>query len=187
MAVASLIYLFDNLTVLAQSKAIEKKGEGAGTSIYVYREKTIIGIANIMDVPFLHIDGRLLERIKMGGYIPIALSPGQHKLTTTESFFTNDTGKVRGQATVTVPAGTTIYLRYSETFKSISPIVLPSGVYVNSTGNYHFELVAEPTAKREMKGIGHMVINAESRNEVILHGHSAADLVRFVKAARRSL
>ena len=105
------------------------------------------------DVPFLHIDGRQLTRIRMGGYVPIAVSPGQHKLTTTESLFGSDTGKIRGQAIVTVPAGATVYLRYSETFKTFEPVALPKGVYVNSTGNYRFEPVAASEAKSEMSGM----------------------------------
>jgi hypothetical protein len=118
----------------------------------VYREKSMVGILNA-DGPFLHIDGRRLVRIKMGGYISIPVAPGQHKLTTTESLFGNDTGEVRGQAAVTVPAGMIVYLKYSETFKSMSSIILPSGVYFNSAGNYHFEFVAAPTAKSEMNGM----------------------------------
>jgi hypothetical protein len=50
--------------------------------LYVYRPSTLIGIGNA-DVPFLHLDGRRLARIRIGGYLAIPISPGRHKLTTT--------------------------------------------------------------------------------------------------------
>ena len=137
---------------LAQSAPQASETDRAKALIYVYRETSLIGIANF-DVPFLHIDGRQLTRIRTGGYVPITVSPGHHRLTTTESLFGNDTGKMRGQAVVTVPAGATIYLRYSETFKTFDPVALPKGVYVNSTGNFRFEPVAPSAAKSEMSGM----------------------------------
>jgi hypothetical protein len=140
---------------LAQSAPQASETDRAKALIYVYRETSLIGIANF-DVPFLHIDGRQLTRIRMGGYVPITVSPGQHKLTTTESLFGSDTGKIRGQAIVTVPAGATVYLRYSETFKTFVPVALPKGVYVNSTGNYRFEPVAPSEAKSEMSGMARL-------------------------------
>ena len=124
--------------------------------IVIYRQTSLIGIGNVIDVPFLHVDSKRLGRIRMGGYFSFAVAPGQHKIFTTESFFGGDTGKVRGSATVTVPAGTALYLRYSETFGSITPIPLPIGVIVHSTGVYHFEPVAAATAKSEMSGMNQL-------------------------------
>jgi hypothetical protein len=117
--------------------------------LYIYRPDTIIGIGNA-DVPFLHLDGRRLTRIRIGGHIALPVSPGQHKLATTESLLGNDTGKVRGEATVTVPAGAILYLRYSETFKSIVPIVFPGGVAVITSGQFAFEPVPESEALGEL-------------------------------------
>lgn len=155
-AAISVALLFMGFAVaFAQSPPPTKEPDQARALIYVYRQTSLIGIANF-DVPFLHINGRQLGRISMGGYIPITVSPGQHKVTTTESLFGGDTGKVRGQAIVTVPAGATVYLRYSETFKTFEPIVLPKGVFVNSTGNYRFEPVAASTAKSEMSGMSRL-------------------------------
>jgi hypothetical protein len=117
--------------------------------LYVYRPSTLIGIGNA-DVPFLHLDGRRLARIRIGGYLAIPISPGRHKLTTTMSLLGNDTGKIRGEATVAAPVGATIYLRYTEGFKAIVPIPLPVGVVVVSSANYVFEFVPEAEALAEL-------------------------------------
>ena len=89
----------------------------------------------------------------MGGYIPITVSPGQHKLMTTQSLLGSDTGKIRGQATVMVPAGATMYLRYSEGYNSFVPIVLPGAAFVVSSHYYRFERMAASVAKNEMAGM----------------------------------
>ena len=115
----------------------------------MYRPNTLVGIGNA-DVPFIHLDGRRLTRIRIGGYLAVRISPGRHKLTTTESLLGSDTGRVRGEATLAAPAGATIYLRYTEGFKTIVPIVLPAGVLVHSTGNYRFEPVLEAEALAEI-------------------------------------
>ncbi|MET0651817.1 MAG: DUF2846 domain-containing protein [Hyphomicrobiaceae bacterium] len=153
LAAALLLVSFG--AAVAQSTTDTSKAAQEKALIYVYRETSLIGIANL-DVPFLHIDGRRLTRIRMGGFIPISVSPGQHKLTTTESLLGSDTGKVRGQATVTVPAGATVYLRYSESFKSITPIVLPAGVVVHSTGSFRFDPVTASTANSAMSGMSRL-------------------------------
>ena len=103
-----------------------------------------------MDVPFIHLDGRRLTRIRIGGHLSVSVSPGQHKLTTTESLFGSDTGRIRGQAVFSVPAGTTLYLRYTEGFKTIAPIVLPKGAFLVSSGNYRFEAVLKSEALAEI-------------------------------------
>ena len=117
--------------------------------LYVYRPSTVVGIANA-DVPFLHLDGRRLGRIRIGGYLRIPVSPGRHKLTTTESLLGNDTGKIRGAAAVTAPAGSTLYLRYTEGFSSFVPIPLPHGALVVSSGKYRFEAVPEKEGLSEL-------------------------------------
>jgi uncharacterized protein DUF2846 len=119
--------------------------------LYVYRPNTIIGIGNL-DVPFLHLDGKLLTRIRIGGHLSVSVSPGKHKLTTTESLFGSDTGKIRGQAIITVPPGATLYLRYTEGFGTFVPIPLPQGVLVVSSGQFRFEAVARPEALVEISG-----------------------------------
>ena len=125
------------------------KPDGTHAIVYLYRPNTVIGIINA-DVPFIHLDGRTLTRIRIGGYMPIRVSPGRHQLTTTESLLGSDTGKVRGETTFTVPAGATIYLRYTESFKSVTPLVLPNVVVIASTGDYRFEAVPETEALSEL-------------------------------------
>jgi Protein of unknown function (DUF2846) len=121
------------------------KPQGNRALIYIYRPDTIIGVANA-DVPFIHLDGRQLARIRIGGYLAIPVTAGKHKLATTESVLGKDTGRVRGETIVTAPPGSTIYLRYTEGFKQITPIVLPVGIFVESVGDYRFEYVPEPEA-----------------------------------------
>jgi len=125
------------------------KPDGNHALLYVYRPDTIIGVGNA-DVPFIHLDGQRLARIRIGGYLAIPASTGRHKLTTTESLLGKDTGKVRGQTTVAAPAGATVYLRYTEGFKRITPIALPAGVFVETTGEYRFEFVPAAEAALEM-------------------------------------
>src|SRR5438105_1326680 len=90
--------------------------------VYVYRPQTLIGIGN-PDVPITHLDKHRLARIRIGGSLAIPVSPGRHTLTTTESLLGSDTGKIRGETVFSVPAGTTLYLRYTESFKTFVPIV----------------------------------------------------------------
>ena len=125
------------------------KPDGNRVLLYVYRPGTIVGIANA-DVSFLHLDGQRLTRIRIGGYLPIPVSKGKHKLTATESLLGKDTGRIRGETTFTAPGGSTVYLRYTESLKSITPIVLPAGVVVLSTGDYRFEFVPEAEALAEI-------------------------------------
>jgi hypothetical protein len=139
----------------AQPVPSTQKSVGETAVIYVYRETSIIGIANF-DVSFLHVDGRRVTRISMGSYIPITVSPGQHKLITTQSLFGSDTGKIRGQATVSVPAGATVYLRYSEGYNSFVPVVVPGFVAVLSSHYYRFERVPGPEAKSAMAGMSRL-------------------------------
>jgi hypothetical protein len=130
-------------------KAELSRPDSGRALLYVYRPDTVIGIGNA-DVPFLHLDGQRLTRIRIGGHMPLPVSPGRHKLTTTESLLGNDTGKVRGETTVNVPAGATVYLRYTETIKSFVPIVLPGAVTVIMSGQFAFEPVPEPEALAEL-------------------------------------
>jgi hypothetical protein len=120
-----------------------------GALLYVYRPRTLIGIAN-PDVPIMHLDGQRLTRIRIGGYLNIPISAGKHKLATTESLLGSDTGRVRGETTFSVRAGSTLYLRYTESFKTFVPIVLPAGVAVVSSGDYRFEYVPETEALAEL-------------------------------------
>ena len=154
-AVTVAVLLFGLQLTNAQPVGSAQKSPGEKALIYVYRETSIIGIANF-DVSFLHVDGRRVTRISMGGYIPITVSPGQHKLMTTQSLFGSDTGKIRGQATVMVPAGATMYLRYSEGYKSFVPIVLPGAAFVVSSHYYRFERVTASVAKNEMAGMARL-------------------------------
>ena len=117
--------------------------------LYVYRPHTLIGIANA-DVPIMHLDGQRLTRIRIGGYLSIPIPAGQHKLATTESLLGSDTGRVRGETTFSAPSGSTLYLRYTESFKTFVPIVLPVGVVIVSSGDYRFEYVPEAEALAEL-------------------------------------
>src|SRR5689334_11404425 len=119
-------------TAMAQDAARPESkpaGKGGRTMLYVYREKTFVGIAN-WEIPYLHLDGRPVTRIKIGGNIAIPVSPGTHTLKTTESLFGKDTGKVRGQTKITVRGGSAVYLRYSESISSFVPIIIPGVVSI---------------------------------------------------------
>ena len=83
-SVTVAVLLFGLQLTNAQPVGSAQKSPGEKALIYVYRETSIIGIANF-DVSFLHVDGRRATRISMGGYIPITVSPGQHKLITAQS------------------------------------------------------------------------------------------------------
>lgn len=145
-AVVVAFLLFSGLEVSAQ-QATKPSAESA--RVVAYRQSTLLGIGNL-DVPFIHLDGRRLARIRIGGHLSLAVSPGKHTLTTTESLFGSDTGKIRGQAVFAVPAGATLYLRYTEGFKTMVPIVLPKGAFLVSTGAYRFEAVPKSDALAEI-------------------------------------
>jgi hypothetical protein len=133
----------------AQIQPELNKPDAGRARLYVYRPSTLIGIANF-DVPIMHLDGRRLTRIRIGGYLVIPVSPGVHKLTTTESLLGSDTGRVRGETRFSAPAGSTIYLRYTESFKSATPTVLPKGAFLESSGSFRFEAVPESEARAEL-------------------------------------
>jgi hypothetical protein len=132
-----------------QFKPELNKPDGNRALLYVYRPDTIVGVGNA-DVPFIHLDGQRLTRIRIGGYLAIPVSTGRHKLITTESLLGKDTGRGRGETTFTAPAGSTVYLRYTEGFKRVTPIALPAGIFVESTGEYRFEYVPEAEALVEI-------------------------------------
>jgi Protein of unknown function (DUF2846) len=148
-ATIAIALLLCGCVASGQQFKLEAKPDGNRAMLYVYRPATILGIGN-PDVPFIHLDGRRLGRIRIGGYLAIPISPGRHKLTTTESLLGNDTGRIRGDAVVAAPAGSTIYLRYTESIKAIVPIPLPVGVVLLSSGSYVFEFVPEAEALAEL-------------------------------------
>jgi len=129
-----------------QFVAEANKPDGNRALLYVYRPNTIIGIGNA-DVDFLHLDGRRLTRIRIGGYLAIPVSPGRHTLTTTMSMLGSDTGSVKGSTTFDAQAGSKIYLRYSERLGAIVPIKGVGGVVTGSVG---FEIVPESQALAEL-------------------------------------
>jgi Protein of unknown function (DUF2846) len=148
-ATLAAVLLLSGCGASGQQFKLEAKPDSNRALLYVYRPTTLLGIGN-PDVPFIHLDGRRLGRIRIGGYLAIPISPGRHKLTTTESLLGNDTGRIRGNAVVAAPAGSTIYLRYTESIKAIVPIPLPVGVILISQGNYVFEFVPEAEALAEL-------------------------------------
>jgi len=128
----------------------------------VYRPFTLIGIANI-DVPFIHLDGQRLTRIRIGGHLVVPVSAGRHKLTTTESLLGSDTGRVRGETTFAIPAGSTLYLRYTEGFRTGVPIVLPGGAFLQSSGIYRFEPVPKSEALAELANTKPLELERKAR------------------------
>jgi hypothetical protein len=129
--------------------------------LYVYRPPALLGIGNA-DVPIMHLDGRRLTRIRIGGYLALPISPGRHKLITTESLLGSDTGKIRGETTFSVPPGSTLYLRYTESFRTFVPIPLPVGVVVISSGDFRFEFVPEAEAMAELANTKTLELDGES-------------------------
>ena len=102
-ATMAIALLLCGCVASGQQFKLEAKPDSNRALLYVYRPATIIGIGN-PDVPFIHLDGRRLGRIRIGGYLAIPISPGRHKLTTTESLLGNDIGRIRGDAVVAAPA-----------------------------------------------------------------------------------
>jgi hypothetical protein len=141
--------LFGCMATGAQFRPEANKASAKGALLYVYRPHTAIGAANF-DVPIMHLDGQRLTRIRIGGYLNIPVLAGKHTLTTTESLLGSDTGRVRGETTFSARPGSTLYLRYTESFKTFVPIVLPAGAAVVSSGNYRFEYVPEAEALAEL-------------------------------------
>jgi hypothetical protein len=117
--------------------------------LYVYRPNAFVGIANA-DVAFLHLDGRRLGRIRIGGYLAVPVSPGVHKLTTTQSIGGSDTGKVLGETGFSAKIGSSVYVRYSEGFSSFVPIPLPGATVVLSKTYHRFDQVHEREALTEL-------------------------------------
>jgi hypothetical protein len=115
----------------------------------VYRPNTFVGIGN-PDVAFLHLDGRRIARIRIGGYVAVPVSPGQHKVTATKSSGADDAGKALSEKTFSARAGSTVYLRYTEGFSSFVPIILPKTTVILSSMYHRFEAVPEREALAEL-------------------------------------
>jgi hypothetical protein len=128
-----------------------RKPDAGRARLYVYRPDTFIGSANA-DVSLMHLDGRRLTRMRIGGSVVVPISPGQHHLRTTQSLLGGDTGRVLGETTFTAAAGGTVYVRYTEGIKNVTGMmVLPKGGAVFETeGYFRFELVPEPEALSEL-------------------------------------
>jgi hypothetical protein len=109
----------------------------------------MVGIGN-PDVAFLHLDGRRLARIRIGGYLAVPISPGQHKVTTTQSLGDSDTGKVLSERTFSAKAGSAVYLKYTEGFSSFVPIILPKTAVILSSMYQRFDAVPEREALAEL-------------------------------------
>lgn len=126
------------------------KPQAGRARLYVYRPDTIIGMANA-DVSIIHLDGRRLARMRIGGSIVVPISPGQHKLTTTQSLLSGDTGRVLGATTFAAAPGATIYERYTEGLGNVTATVMPKGgAYFEGSGEYRFEQVPETEALAEI-------------------------------------
>jgi hypothetical protein len=140
----------------------ETKSEGGRARLYVYRHVAYVGIANA-DVTFLHLDGQRIGRIRMGGFISVPISPGQHSLKTTESILGGDTGRLFGETSFSATPGSNVYFRYSEGFKTFIPIVIHGIATAESTGDYRFESVSEAEALAELKGMKQIELERKGR------------------------
>ena len=78
--------------------------------VYVYRPDSLIGIANA-DVSIMHLDGRRITRIRIGGHIAFPATPGKHRLTTTESLLGDDTSADTGNASIRSGCSRTSFAR----------------------------------------------------------------------------
>ena len=87
--------------------------EVGGSLIYVFRSPTISGFA-MSAKPMLVIDGKTTFPIKIGGYLPIHLNPGEHRLVLKRTVF----GKVLEQEVASIDfkidAGETKYFEYAQ-------------------------------------------------------------------------
>ena len=121
-----------------------------GSSVlYIYRPKTVIGIGN-PDVSFIHLDGKPLTRLRIGGYLAVPVTPGRHKITTTTSLLGADTGNVRAEAAVAASPGRKIYVRYTEAYANFVPIILPKVGALITQWEYRLEEVPESEALSEL-------------------------------------
>jgi hypothetical protein len=121
----------------------------SGAMLYLYRPKTIIGIGN-PDVSFVHLDGKPLTRLRIGGYLALPLKPGSHEILATTSLLGADTGNVRAKAVVNVPPAGRIFVRYSEAYKGFVPIILPKVGAVITQMEFRFDEVPESEALGEL-------------------------------------
>ncbi len=128
---------------------VEESVDDESALIYVYRSPTFIGIINF-DVPFIKLNGKTIGNIKIGGYYPLHVKPGRHTITTVESLFGKDTGRVRGKTVIEIGKGEVAYLKYGEYFKDITIIPLPYVIYFSSTGDFKFQYVEKQKALVEI-------------------------------------
>src|SRR5262245_66510299 len=89
--VAAMLFVLLQLPGFEASAQQPTGPSSQAARLYVYRPSTIIGIGNL-DVPFLHLDGKLLTRIRIGGHLSVSVSPGRHQPRNTELLLGIDRG-----------------------------------------------------------------------------------------------
>ena len=141
--------LVGGCAVTGQTDLDAVRPENGRSLLYVYRKSTFVGSAN-SDVSFLHIDGKPVGRINIGGNRVISVTPGEHKLRTSQSFFGSDTGKSVAEFAVTVSPDATSFVRYEEGLASLSVISVGKTTVGNGTGYFRFEKVEPNIARQEI-------------------------------------
>ncbi len=111
--------------------------------IYIYRVPVVTGSANPF-VPGVKLDNTPVGPIKIGGYYPLVVAPGEHRLA-----ITNLTGKVVAEHVFTLVAGEVKYFEYAQSLTNFSSSYRNT-VAVNSQDHF-LEVPAQFAKKRLFK------------------------------------
>ena len=114
--------------------------------IYVYRKKQFTGSASSIK-PRLYVNGNKIANLKMGGYIPVKVTPGMVNLSLVNTIFGAEVDKQYSLISFEIKAGEVMYFRYSQ---SISGFNNYGGTIV-ADGNSHFVPINSEVADSEIK------------------------------------
>lgn len=81
--------------------------------VYVYRAATISGAA-MSAKPMVVVNGKEYRTIKIGGYFPIRLEPGEHQIGLRASIFGHAVGGVRSSIAFEIAPGEVKYFEYAQ-------------------------------------------------------------------------
>jgi hypothetical protein len=99
-------------------KAEPSLNESNSATIYFYRTDVAYNSLN-PEKPFFYLDNKLVAKLRTGSSIKIFVTPGEHALTSKESFMflpNSESGRVLGL----FEAGRIYYVRYSKEFSHFS-------------------------------------------------------------------
>lgn len=116
-------------------------------TIYVYRPGTFVGSGN-WDVPTLFLDDKPIGKVRIDGYLPIEVAPGNHSLHVMNSASGIGAQKNEiGRISISVKEHDVIYIRYE---LGIDSFLVPAPGVAVMTGKHAFQIVPSETAEREI-------------------------------------